>query len=265
MEYQRYLEVCQTAVHRAGEVLRGHLGRVEAREKGPSDLVTDADLAAQEAVREVVLGAFPGHYLLGEEGPRAAVPPDAYCWVVDPLDGTTNFVHEVPFFSVSLALREGDRLLVGAIYDPMARECFTAAAGSGAWLNGRRLRTSGATQLREALVAAGFPAQARKHSPDVLVFLETLAYCQAARRIGSAALNLAYVAAGRMDAFASFSTKIWDVAAGILMVQESGGVVTDPVGGRFDLDRPHFVAAATPQLHQAFLELVGRAVPKDRQ
>ena len=164
-----------------------------------------------------MLGAFPDHVLLAEEDGTPGSRPisgNRYRWIADPLDGTTNFVHQVPFFSVSLALEHNGQLLVGAVYDPSADECFTAVAGTRGQRNGRPIRTSQVKTLADALVSAGFPNVVAEDAPDLKMFLAALRVCQALRRTGSAALNLAYVAAGRFDAAWSSSTKVWDVAAG---------------------------------------------------
>jgi len=258
-----FLEICETAVRRAGKVLLDRIGRVKVRFKGPSDLVTEADIAAQEVIRQTVLGAFPYHSLVGEEdgpAPFAPVPASPYRWIADPLDGTTNFVHQVPFFSVSLALEHSGQLLVGAIYDPSADECFTAAVGKGALRNGSPIRTSQVATLRDALACAGFPAVVEATSPDLKVFLAAMGVCQSLRRTGSAALNLAYLAAGRFDLAWSFSTKIWDVAAGALLIREAGGAIVSTDGRSSPLKDGTYLAAATPQLHAELTELARRAV-----
>jgi myo-inositol-1(or 4)-monophosphatase len=252
--------VCEEAVHAAGDLLLERQGRVQVREKGPADLVTEADFAAQETVRRIVLSAFPDHCLLGEEGPRGTDPRAEYRWIVDPLDGTTNYVHGIPLYAVSLALERNGELLVGAIYDPVSKECFTAAAGHGAFLNGRPIRTSRIKELKGAVGAAGLPAIVHRDSPDLLVFLELLPECQALRRLGSAALNMAYLAAGRIDLFWSFSTKIWDIAAGALLIHEAGGVTSSPEGGEFLLEKAHFLTAANADLHRQLVAVVRRAL-----
>jgi myo-inositol-1(or 4)-monophosphatase len=254
-----FQKVCEKAVHAAGDVLLSKRGLVEAREKGPADLVTEADFASQECVRRVVLSAFPDHCLLGEEGPRADSPRAEYRWIVDPLDGTTNYVHGIPFFNVSLALERNGELLVGAVYNPVSRECFTAALGGGAYLNGEPIRASRVTELSRAVAAVGLPYTIHRDSPDLLVFLEALFACQSIRRTGSAALNMAYLAAGRFDVFWSYSTKIWDVAAGALIVREAGGTITSTDGGPFRLEEARFLAAANEPLHRQLQELAGRA------
>jgi myo-inositol-1(or 4)-monophosphatase len=258
-----YFQVCEEAARVGGQVVQDWLGRTSVREKGPADLVTQADLSAQEAVRNIVLGAFPGHSLLGEE----SLPDDPatvraeYRWIVDPLDGTTNFVHGVPHYCTSLALERNGELLVGAIYDPNTDECFTAATGRGAFLNGRPIHVSKATTLSQALAAVGFPPNLRPDAPDLLVFLEMIFRAQAIRRTGSSALNLCYLAAGRYDLYWSYGTKVWDVAAGVLIVQEAGGTVTSPTGGPFVLDEARFLATSTPELHAELLAMVTKAVP----
>jgi myo-inositol-1(or 4)-monophosphatase len=257
-----YLDVCERAVRRAGELLRDRLGKVAVRLKGRADLVTEADLAAQEVIRQTVLGAFPDHILLGEEDAAPRLGPvggNVYRWIADPLDGTTNFVHQLPFFSVSLALEHNGELLAGAVYDPMADECFTAAAGRGATCNGQPIHTSRVKTLGDALVSAGFPPVVEADSPDLKLFVAGVQVCQALRRTGSAALNLAYLAAGRFDAAWSLGTKIWDVAAGTLLVQEGGGVIVSRNGVGSPLDDGTYLAAANPELHAELIELVRRA------
>jgi myo-inositol-1(or 4)-monophosphatase len=252
-----YLEVCDNAIREAGKVLLGRVGRVTVREKGRSDLVTEADFAAQETVRRIVLGAFPSHELLGEEDPNALSPSPAegFRWIVDPLDGTTNYVHQVPFFCVSLALEQAGTLLVGGVYNPVSGECFLAERGQGAYLNGVRLHTSRVTEPRDALAAAGFPAVVTPDSPDFILFNRVVLECQAVRRTGSAALNLAYVAAGRFDVAWTYCAKVWDAAAGILLIAESGGVISDWDGAPLPLRNAPFLAAGTGELHRTFVNM----------
>lgn len=259
---QEYLRICEEAVRAGGSVIQDWVGRFEIRKKGPADLVTQADLASQQEIQRILLGAFPEHCLLGEEADDSQIPSarTEYRWIVDPLDGTTNYVHQVPHYCVSLALERNGDLLVGAVFDPVSDECYTASCGGGAFLNGKRIHSSQVSELSEALAVVGFPPNVTLSSPDLLVFLEAVQRCQAIRRTGSAALNLCYLAAGRFDVFWSFATKIWDVAAGVLIVREAGGVVTSPEGGDFVLEEARFLAAATRPLHADMLELVSRAV-----
>jgi myo-inositol-1(or 4)-monophosphatase len=254
-----YFKVCEAAVRRAGALLLERIGRVGIREKGRADLVTDADIAAQELVRETLRAAFPDHWLVSEEDPASTAARAEYRWILDPLDGTTNYAHQVPHFATSLALERQGELLVAAVYDPTADECFMAARGEGAFLNGAPLRTSGVTKLSQALVAVGFPAVVGPQSPDLVLFNAAVLQCQAMRRMGSAALNLAYVAAGRFDGSWACETKIWDVAAGILLVREAGGAVTSLTAeGRTLGPAPVMTAASQPLLDE-LLAVAGSA------
>ncbi len=257
-----FATVCQQAVREAGKVVQDWVDRADVRKKGPTDLVTSADLAAQEVIRDAVLEAFPDHSVIGEEDMDVPAKEggSTYRWITDPLDGTTNYVHRVPHYSVSLALEHAGQLVTGAVYDPNRDECFTATAGEGAFLNGHPIRTSSVTDLSESLAAVGFPCDLHRDSPDLLVFLEAAMLCQAVRRTGSAALNLCYVAAGRFDLFWSYSTHIWDVAAGVLVIREAGGVVTSPTGGGFILEEAHFLAAANKPLNDKLVDMATRAL-----
>jgi myo-inositol-1(or 4)-monophosphatase len=273
-QIDEFLEVCQRAVRAGGTTLQQLLGKTTVRYKGPADLVTGADLASQEVVRGWVLAAFPGHTFLGEEeianppgiaGSPAARPdppagPATFRWITDPLDGTTNYVHRVPHYCVSLAVEQAGSVLVGAVYDPNLDECFSAARGRGAFLNGGRIRTSDVAELPQALAATGFPAHVTPGAPDLLVFNRAIFSCQGVRRTGSAALNLCYMAAGRFDVLWGLSTKIWDVAAGTLLVEEAGGILTAPDGGPFVLDDARYIAAANPALYPQVGEMVRRAL-----
>lgn len=261
-----YARVCEEAVRAGGEVVQDWVGRAGVWKKGPADLVTQADLASQEAIRGIVLTAFPDHSLLGEEDQLAPGPHGRteYRWIADPLDGTTNYVHRVGHYSISLALERNGELLAAGVYDPNRDECFTAIAGQGAYLNGEPIHTSSVSQLSEGLAAVGFPNDLRPDSPDLLVFLAAAPLCQAIRRTGSTALNLCYVAAGRFDLFWSYSAKIWDVAAGILLVQEAGGAVTSPTGAQFVLEEVHFLAAANRPLCAKLLDLATGALRTER-
>jgi myo-inositol-1(or 4)-monophosphatase len=277
-----YLRVCEQAVRVGSREIHKWVGRFEVRKKGYADLVTQADFASQEAVRQTVLGAFAEHSFLGEENLAVmktgteltqgdspifadtkigTVPSNLsqqraeYRWIVDPLDGTTNFVHGVPHYCVSLALERNGELLAGAVYDPMLDECFTAAKGQGAKLNGQAIHASAVTDLSEALAAVGFPPDVGPDTPDLRVFLKMIGRCQAIRRTGSSALNLCYLAAGRYDVYWSYSTKIWDVAAGALIVREAGGRITSTDGSEFCLEEASFLAAANDRLHVQLREI----------
>jgi myo-inositol-1(or 4)-monophosphatase len=254
-----FLEICERAARAGGDVLLNWRGKFHVREKGPSDLVTEADLASQDAIRDVLLSVYPDHGFLGEEGGAAqGRKPSEYRWIVDPLDGTTNYVHGIPHFCVSIALEHRGTILCGTIFDPVAKECFTSQAGHGAYLNGAKIRTSHVADLRQALVAASFPSRISREDLQIRDFVEMLVAAQSVRRSGSSALNLSYVAAGRCDAYWSRRTHIWDVAAGILLVKEAHGIVTHISGLPFQADDPAFIAASTASLHSQILGLIQR-------
>ena len=261
------LAVCETAARTAGRILNDWVGRFEARAKGPRDVVTEADFAAQQAIRDIVGEAFPLHGFVGEESDSGAGQPPAgepghsgrgLRWIVDPLDGTTNYVHGFPAYCVSIALADGDEILVAAIHDPVRDECFTARRGGGAFRDGERLRVPPVTSPDEALAAVSFPPQVAADSAAVADFLAVLPHVHSIRRTGSTALNLAYLACGRLHAFWARKISCWDVAAGFLMVREAGG----SLGGFEDgvdhvpLDAPAFVATSTPQLMQRMRTLL---------
>ena len=249
------LEVCEAAVRAGGRVLVEWRGRCGVSQKGRRDLVTEADFAAQREIRRIVLDAFPDHGFVGEETLPEVAPARAAAagrrWIVDPLDGTTNYVHGYPAYCVSVALARGDAVLVGAIYDPERDECFTARAGGGAFLDGRPIRAAAAVDPNDALVAISFPPHVTVDSGAVADFLAVVPHVHSVRRTGSTAINLAYIACGRLDAFWVRAIASWDVAAGLLLVAEAGGAVGPFAGGAtgpIDLDRPAFIAAATPEL-----------------
>lgn len=252
------LETCEAAARAGGRELLTWRDRFQTREKGIADLVTDADLASEAAIRRVIATRFPDHAFIGEEQQANALPAsaDQIAWIADPLDGTTNYVHSYPHYAVSVAAVRGSELLAGVVFDPVAERCFTAAAGRGAWCNGVRLSTSAVTRASSALVAVSLPAHVEPHSPDLADFVEAAQVCQGVRRSGSAALNLAHVASGVLDAFWATHIHPWDVAAGVLLVREAGGIVTARDGSEFDLWHPHFLAAAGMELHGELLSVL---------
>lgn len=224
---------------------------VETEYKGDVDLVTVADRTSETLIKGRLGEAFPEHGIYGEEGTRERMGGE-FRWYVDPLDGTTNFAHGFPQFCVSLGLEqrpdglkadEDGTLVAAVIYDPMRDELFTAERGQGAWLNGRKIRVSRTAELSEALVATGFPSRKRHLSPNIHFYQEFTLRSHGVRRAGSAALDLAYVACGRLDAFWEFNLNPWDTAAGILLVDEAGGRVTDFSGGAFKMDSKENLAS----------------------
>ena len=248
-----FLQAAEEAARRAGHVLRAWSSKFTVREKSRSNLVTEADFAAQEVIHNFLKGRYPQHGFHGEEGLNEVRPDSPYRWVVDPLDGTTNYVHGFPYFAVSIGLEFEGRLVVGAIYDPTRDEMFLAARGSGATLNRRPLHKSDVTELGQAMVVASLPVAT--HPDDIAVkrFLRMLPHAQTVQRTGSAALNLAYVAAGRLDAFWSTSLKPWDMAAGVVLVEEAGGLVTRVDGGPFQLEEPNLLATNGSGIHQELM------------
>lgn len=248
----KYLEVAETAARAGAKILLAWQNRITAREKAPKDLVTEADVASQEEIRKILLGAFPDHDFVGEEDglePSQVRATSRFRWIVDPLDGTANYVHGLQSFAVSIALAEEGQIIAGLIYDPILDECYTAAVGEGAFCNGKPIRPSRCERLDQAMIAASFPPQVPRGSIEITRFIEVLHRCQSVRRLGSCALNLCYVACGRLDGYWTTCVKAWDAAAGILIVQEAGGLATDLDGGPFDLDRPEFIASASPTVH----------------
>jgi len=235
----------------AGRIQRRYFRQgIEIRKKGPIDLVTVADLEVERSFRQLIGARFPSHVVLGEEGSAVAAPdgPAApaprYRWIIDPIDGTTNFAHGLALFCVSIALEVDGRLEVGVVYDPIADELFTAERGEGARLNGVRLRVSGQASLIDALLVTGFPytiAQRRQRQVDV--FGAFLGQTRGVRRLGSAALDLCYVAAGRFDGFWEEDLHVWDIAAAVLVIEEAGGKVTDFHNAPVDLFRGQIVAS----------------------
>jgi myo-inositol-1(or 4)-monophosphatase len=224
---------------------------VETEYKGDVDLVTVADRTVEKLIRLRLGEAFPEHGIYGEEGTRERLEGE-YRWYVDPLDGTTNFAHGFPQFCVSMGLErrpagtesESDGTLVaGVIYDPMRDELFTAERGGGAWLNGRPMKVSRTPVLAESLIATGFPSRKRHASPNIHFYHEFTLRSHGVRRAGSAALDLAYVAAGRMEAFWEFKLNPWDTAAGILLVTEAGGKVTGFADEQYKLDSREILAS----------------------
>ena len=231
---------------RAGDIqLAGQQSGFRVEKKGSIDLVTEIDLACERMCRETIGERFPGHDVLAEEfdSPTGG-SPSRYRWVFDPLDGTTNYAHGLPIYCSSLALEIEGRAEVAAIYDPTRKELFTAERGEGSYLNGRALRVSSTSTMIDSLLVTGFPYNVHEEGGElVALFGYFLGRARAVRRLGSAALDLGYVAAGRFEAFWEQHLKPWDVAAGALIVAEAGGCVTGMDGGPFDPAAAHLIAS----------------------
>lgn len=260
---QSWVPKASEIAREAGARLREFFAQgVETEYKGDVDLVTVADRTAEKLIRSRLSEVFSDHGIYGEEGTRDRLEGE-FRWYVDPLDGTTNFAHGFPQFCVSMGLEqrpsglkptEDGTLVAGVIYDPLRDELFSAEKGKGAFLNGKPMRTSSIPRLAEALLATGFPSRKRHASPNIHFYQEFTLRSHGVRRAGSAALDLAYVAAGRLEGFWEFNLNPWDTAAGILLVEEAGGRVTDFKGRHFRIDS-HEILASNGDIHEELLAL----------
>jgi myo-inositol-1(or 4)-monophosphatase len=227
------LNIAVRAARRAGDLISRYVDRVptvNVATKAHNDFVTEVDRAAEFAIIEIIRAAHPDHAILAEESGRHGTHD--YCWIIDPLDGTTNFLHGFPQIGVSIAITYKDRLQNAVVYDPLRQDLFTASRGQGAQLNGRRIRVAGRVSLDDALIGTGFPVKHRSHLDRYLrQFRAVIERTAGLRRAGAAALDLAYVACGRLDGFWEMGLSPWDMAGGALLVEEAGGVVSDLDGG----------------------------------
>jgi myo-inositol-1(or 4)-monophosphatase len=255
---QALLNTAVKAARKGGDTALRYFSRgidIEVRSKARNDFVTQVDHAAEAAIIASIRERYPDHGILAEESGRQS--GDEFLWIIDPLDGTTNFVHGFPVFSVSIALRVRDQIEVGVVYDPCRQELFTALRGGGAQMDGRRIRVSAWKGLEGALIGTGFPFRGNtagwvhKYMEMLRAVMETTA---GVRRPGSAALDLCYVAAGRLDGFWEFGLNIWDIAAGSLMIREAGGTITSLTAGADHLDTGD-VIAGSPKVHEALTKL----------
>jgi len=232
-----FLKTVLQAAKAAGKIHRQNYGNVRSirfKSGNKLNLVTEVDGRCEKVILGILKKRFPTHNFWGEESGRGNVPSE-YTWLVDPLDGTTNYAHAYPFFCVSIALTRGKDLVAAVVYDALRDECFTAEKGRGAFLNGKRIRVTRTTDLKQSLVCTGFAYQVMKTNYNFENFRAFVRASQGVRRDGSAAMNLAYVAAGRFDGFWERGIQAWDMAAGVLLVTEAGGKVTDLTGKPFDL------------------------------
>ncbi len=245
------------AVTRAGAMMMARLGQdVRIDKKGAIDLVTEVDLAIERTFRALIADRFPTHAVLGEEFGGAAEAPAGPCWVFDPIDGTTNFAHGLPIFCSSVALEVDGDAQVAAIFDPSRQELFTAERGGGARLNGRPIHVSRADRIVDAMLVTGFPYDVHQRVEEIVgLFAAFVGQARAVRRLGSAAIDLCYVAAGRLDGFWESDLKPWDIAGGALILQEAGGRITTYDGGRFS-SRGRQVVASNTVLHDQMIAIV---------
>lgn len=255
------LNIAVSAARAAGHVILRNMNRlpdVKIHAKGTNDFVSEVDQQAEQAIITTIKKAYPSHALLAEESGEQS--GDEYQWIIDPLDGTTNYLHGIPQFSVSIALRENDKLQLGVIYDPLKEELFCATRGDGATLNNRRIRVSKQRDLTASLIGTGLPYRTDQELDSYLATLRALLEkTSGIRRAGSAALDLAYVAAGRFDGFWEFGLNIWDIAAGVIIIQEAGGLVSDMDGGHQFLESGNVVTANT-QLYKSLITTLNTAI-----
>ncbi len=259
-----FAEICQSAARKAGEVLLQARQNFSIREKAPNDLVTNADIESQKVIEAIVKSNFPDHGFVGEEQTEPSenkspvCRPSEFRWIVDPLDGTINYIHGLQSYSVSIALQKGQELLVGAVYDPILDEMFFASIDGRPTLNGEPIEPSGCTELDSSLLAISLPSKARRGSPELEEMLNLLEGARSIRRLGSAALNLCYVAAGRLDGYLASSLRTWDIAAGSLIVQRAGAEIRHGSDKALDLEDPRIIAAATAKLWRQIHQQVQR-------
>ncbi len=250
------LTIAKRAALSASRILLRHfdnLERLSVTAKQRNDFVSEADVQAEQEIIQTLRKTYPNHGILAEESGEQHGHDD-YQWVIDPLDGTTNFLHGIPHFAISIGFRHKNRLEAGLVYDPIRQEMFTASRGAGAQMNDRRMRVSNIPQMENALLGTGFPFRHPQHQPAYLNFFGSLfGKCVEVRRAGAASLDLAYVASGRLDGYWEVGLKEWDIAAGALLVQEAGGLVSDFVGGN-DFMKSGNIVAGNPKVFKALLQ-----------
>ncbi len=258
------LNVMVQAALKAGKSLTRDFGEVQNLQvsvKGPGDFVSQADFRAERIVRDELLKARPTYGFLGEEAAEIIGTDGAHRWIVDPLDGTTNFLHGIPQFAVSIGLERNGEIVAGVIFNPAMDELFVAEKGGGAFLNDRRLRIAARRVLSDAVIGCGVPHLGRGHHGKFLVELRhVMGEVAGVRRFGAAALDLAYVAAGRLDGFWEADLNAWDLAAGLILIREAGGFVSDMKGGN-DIFGTGTVVAGNEHIHKALLDVTNRPVP----
>ena len=251
-----FIAVARDAALKAGRMLRDNIhGIREIIYKGDINLVTEMDMRSEQTIVEMLRVAFPDHGIVAEEETKLSNASD-YTWIIDPLDGTTNYAHGYPCFAVSIALRHEDDVVLGVVYDPMRDELFAAQKGLGAYLNGKQIKVSQVDTLIKSLLATGFPYDRKVSNKNNMNYFHGLLMAsQEVRRDGSAALDLCYVAAGRLDGFWELKLKPWDVAAGSLVVHEAGGVVSDLSGNRFDMHGEE-ILASNGRIHRQMIDIL---------
>lgn len=258
------LNIAINAARQAGDIIIRHMeqiDRLKITAKNSYEYFSEVDIKAEQAIISAIHKAYPSHGILAEESGGHNSDEDSI-WIIDPLDGTSNYLHGFPFFSVSIALKIKNRIEHGVVYDPLRHECFAASRGRGARLNDRRIRVSKQTQLSASLLGTGVPFRDTHLTQRYLPTFEALmGKCAGVRRTGSAALDLAYVASGRIDGFWEIGLRPWDIAAGTLIIREAGGLVSDPDGGE-DYMKNGDVVAGTPKVFKSLLQTISPALKK---
>jgi myo-inositol-1(or 4)-monophosphatase len=253
------LEELRILAHQAGKILKDGYGNShEVVFKGVTDLVTEVDRRSEDMLVGYIQDNYPRHAIIAEEQGYVKGDDNAR-WLIDPLDGTINYAHNLPFFCVSIAYQENGDLRLGVVYDPMRDECFSAERGKGAWLNGLPIRVSTTAALIHCILGTNFPYDVTNPATDNMPpYTSFIQKTQSIRRLGSAALDMAYVAVGRLDGYWESQLCSWDVAAAALIVLEAGGVVTDLKGGQGYMQPPYAVAAANPAIHRQMMDVLNR-------
>lgn len=257
MDYNYIKNTAIGAAYGGGKILQSHLGNLERIDKkGPEDLVTSADIASENHIIGVLAEKFPDHDILAEESGERLHGKNGCLWIIDPLDGTTNFAHQLPLFSVSIAFAKDGELMVGVVLNPVTGDLFTATAGEGAALNGDRITVSACRQVSESLLVTGFPYDVKQNTaPYMKRFEQCLSAAMGIRRLGSAALDLCFVACGRFEGFWEQNLKPWDTAAGTLIAREAGAEVTDFSGDLYRPDKKE-ILATNGNIHREMLSIL---------
>ena len=256
---QPLLNVAVSAARQAGDIIIRHMEQIEhlkVTSKGKNDFCSEVDIKAEQAIIAAIHKAYPDHGIVAEESGLRQEDSD-YVWFIDPLDGTKNYLHGFPMYAVSIALRIKQRIEHAVIYDPLRHECFSASRGRGARLNDRRLRVSKQTQLNMSMLATSFPYHENMSERYIASYQTMLSQLATVRRTGSAALDLAYVASGRLDGLWAYGLQPWDIAAGSLLIQESGGLISSMNGSEDYMQHGNLVAG-TPKIFKALLQTLGR-------
>jgi myo-inositol-1(or 4)-monophosphatase len=256
-------DTAKRAALKAGTHIRERLGHSKIDYKSAFNLVTDVDKASEKMILEILRADFPDDSILAEEG-GGTQNQSSRRWLIDPLDGTTNFAHSYPFFAVSIALEVDGEVVVGVVFNPISQECFSAKKGKGAFLNDQPIKVSNVPVLNESLLATGFPADSSNSlQNNVTAFAEVTHRCHGVRRDGSAALDLCYVASGRLDGFWELKLAPWDIGAGSLIVREAGGMTTDVDGGPLKLNTGH-ILATNGKIHNEVIQVLESVWAKAR-